>query len=219
MGLVGGYGLPAQGWVPPSSPWFGAPEFKLSYDPEAAKALLAEAGYDTGNPVKVTALVSPGGSGQMAPIPMNEYIQQALGEVGIEVTLQTVDWNTMITSLRSGAQHETMKGIHSLNFSYDLSDPGGAFQRLMLCKMVPPAGTNWGNQCSPELDALITAAETTFDLGEQDEALRKVHEHVVNNANFLFVAHDTAPRVMSKKVKGFVPSQSWYPTITGVTVE
>lgn len=219
MTLVGGYGIAAEGWVPPSSPWFGKPEFKLGFDPDAARALLAEAGFGPENPVKASALISAGGSGQMSPIPMNEYIQQSLAEVGIEISFQTVDWNTMITSLRAGAQHETMNGIHSLNFSFDLSDPGGAFQRLMLCDMVPPAGTNWGNQCDPELDALIHEAENTFDLAEQDRVLQRVHEHVVNNANFLFVAHDVAPRAMSSKVHGFVSAQTWYPSLTSVTIE
>jgi hypothetical protein len=39
---------------------------------------------------------------------------------------------------------------------------------------------------------------------------QQAHEKYVNDALFLFVAHDVAPRAMSKKVKGFVPAQNWF---------
>ena len=92
--LLGGLMVPAEGFLPPGSQWFGEPEFDVRYDPEAAKALLAEAGYSPDNPLQVKALISPSGSGQMLPLPMNEYVQQNLAEVGIEVEFAVVEWNT-----------------------------------------------------------------------------------------------------------------------------
>ena len=51
--FLGGWAIPARGLVVPDSPWFGNPSFKIGYDPERAKKLLAEAGYGTGKPLKV----------------------------------------------------------------------------------------------------------------------------------------------------------------------
>src|SRR6266850_2517158 len=43
--LLGGLMIEAKGHVYPGHPWFGSPSFDIKYDPEAAKKLLAEAGY------------------------------------------------------------------------------------------------------------------------------------------------------------------------------
>ena len=42
--LLGGLAIPAEGFMPPGHQWFGHPSFDLTYDPGAARKLLAEAG-------------------------------------------------------------------------------------------------------------------------------------------------------------------------------
>ena len=42
--LLGGMMVPAKGMCR-REPWFGKPQFDVTYDPEEAKELLAEAGY------------------------------------------------------------------------------------------------------------------------------------------------------------------------------
>ena len=81
--LLGGYGVEASGHVVKADPWYGAPTFDLKTDIEAAKKLLADAGYGASKPVKIKMLISASGSGQMLPLQMNEYIQQNLKAVGI----------------------------------------------------------------------------------------------------------------------------------------
>ena len=41
----------------------------------------------------------------------------------------------------------------------------------------------------------------------------------VDDALFLMVAHDVAPRAMSPKVKGFVQAQNWYQNFSSITME
>jgi peptide/nickel transport system substrate-binding protein len=41
----------------------------------------------------------------------------------------------------------------------------------------------------------------------------------VNNALFLFVAHDVQPRVLAPNVKGFVPAQNWFQDLTTTYIE
>ena len=53
----------------------------------------------------------------------------------------------------------------------------------------------------------------------QDEALRQVHEKIVNDALFLFVTHDVAPRAMSPKVTGFVQAQNWFQDFSPITMK
>mgnify|MGYP003693855997 CR=1 FL=1 len=90
--------------MPPGHQWFGKPTFKLKYDPAEAKKLLKEAGYGPDKPLVLKALISPSGSGQMQPLPMNEFIQQNLAEVGIKVDFEVVEWNHAHQYLARGRQ-------------------------------------------------------------------------------------------------------------------
>ncbi|WP_159588140.1 ABC transporter substrate-binding protein [Chelativorans xinjiangense] len=217
--LLGGLMVPAKGFLPPSSQWFGEPEFDVRYDPEEARKLLAESGYGPDNRLKVKALISPSGSGQMLPLPMNEFIQQNLAEVGIDVEFEVVEWNTMINIWRAGAGSESALGTQSINFSYFIQDPFTGLIRHLSCDLIAPNGTNWGHYCDPEMDALFKEIRTTFDPEAQDEVLRRTHEKYVNDALFLMVTHDVAPRALSPKVKGFVQAQNWFQDFSPITIE
>ena len=217
--LLGGLMVPAKGFLTPTSQWFGKPEFQVKYDVEAAKALMTEAGYGPDKRLKVKALISPSGSGQMLPLPMNEYIQQSLADVWIDVEFAVVEWNTMINIWRAGAKHESSQGAHSINFTYFIQDPFTGLIRHLNCDLIAPNGTNWGHYCDTEMQDLHQKIRTTFDAAGQDEVMRKTHEKYVNEALFLMVTHDVAPRAMSPKVKGFVQAQNWYQNFGSITME
>ena len=217
--LLNGMMIPAKGFVVPGSQWFGAPKFDVTYDPAAAKKLLAEAGYGPSNPVKVKVLISASGSGQMQPLPMNEYIQQNLAEVGIKVDFDVVEWNAMINMWRAGAKSDAVKGANGINFTYFIQDPFTAFIRHLDSTLVAPNGTNWGYYQNPAMDALFEKARTTFDAKAQDDVLRAVHEKIVDEALFRFVTHDVNPRAMSTKVTGFVQAQNWFQDFSPITMK
>lgn len=217
--LLGGLMQQAKGMVPTSSPWFGEPEFDVRYDPEEAKRLLAESGYGPDNPVKVKAMISASGSGQMQPLPMNEFIQQSLGEVGIEVELGVVEWNTLLSIWRAGAKDPASQGGHSVNVSYFSQDPFTALVRHLDSTLVNPNGTNWGWYQDESMDEMFTKARTTFTAEEQNAVVAEIHERFVDEALFLFVAHDANPRALSPKVKNFVQAQNWYQDLTPVVME
>ena len=102
--LLNGLAVPAVGCVPADHPWFGTPSFKIKYDPAEAKKLLAEAGYGPGKRLKTKVAISTSGSGQMYPLIMNEFIQQQLAEIGIDVEFQVMDWNALLNMMRQGAK-------------------------------------------------------------------------------------------------------------------
>ena len=114
-------------------------------------------------PLVVKVLISPSGSGQMQPLPMNEFVQQNLAEVGIKVEFEVVDWNQLINIWRAGATDPASKGGHSINFTYFIQDPFTGFIRHLQCDLKAPKGTNWGHYCDPEMDKLLDAVRTTFD--------------------------------------------------------
>ena len=216
--LLSGLMIPAEGFMPPGHQWFGKPTFKLSYDPEAAKKLLADAGYGPSKPVKTKILISASGSGQMQPLPMNEFVQQNLAEVGIQVEFEVVEWNTLINIWRAGAKADMARKATGMNYTYFIQDPFTAFIRHLQCDLAPPAGTNWGYYCDPGMDKLFAEVRTTFDPAAQTKVLQAIHEKYVDDALFLMVTHDVNPRAMSPKVKGFVQAQNWFQDFSPITM-
>jgi peptide/nickel transport system substrate-binding protein len=216
VGLMNGLAKPATGVVDPSSPWFGKPSFQVKYDPDAARKLLAEAGFSKGSPLRTKFLVATGGSGQMLSMPMNEYIQSAWREVGIEVEFQAVELEVLYTCWRQGAAGEIAKSgaITANNVAYVTSDPLYALIRFFHSKQVSPTGVNWSHYSDPETDRLIDTALNTFDPAEVDRLMAKVHERVVDQALLVFVVHDTNPHVMGKSVRGYTQAQHWFQDLT-----
>jgi len=217
--LLGGYAIAAKGHVQPDDPWFGKPGFELTYDPEKAKTLLKEAGYGKDNPLKVKISISASGSGQMQPLGMNEYIQQNLAEVGIQVAFEVMEWQSLLDRWRAGAKADQNKGIHATNISYTTQDPFSSFTRFMQSDLHAPNGVNWGWYADAEMDELLKGAKTAFDPKERDTWLAKVHTKQVDDAVFVWVVHDVAPRAMHPKVKGFVQAKNWFQDLTPVYIQ
>lgn len=95
-GLLQGEGVAAYGPVAPSNKYYCA-DIEEPYDPEGAKALLAEAGWDpsielvmsvpTGNTTREQAAV---------------VIQQNLAAIGIKASIVTADFATHLNKVRAG---------------------------------------------------------------------------------------------------------------------
>lgn len=192
--LLNGLARPASGQVDPTSPWFGKPNFAIKYDPDAARKLLAEAGYTPQKPLKATFVIAQGGTGQMQSLPMNEFIQQNLKDVGIELEFKVVELEVLYTRWRKGAKDEMNADVSSNNIAYVTSDPLYAIIRFFHSNQVAPVGVNWGTYASPVVDGLLDEAMKTFDVAKQDELLAKAHAQIVDDAALVWVVHDTNRR-------------------------
>jgi ABC-type transport system substrate-binding protein len=209
-GLLAGLMVPATGTFEPGHPWRGKPTFEIKYDLKAAQKLMQEAGYGPSKKLTVKTQTSASGSGQMLPLPMNEYLQQALAECYFDVQLDVIEWNTLFTNWRRGAKDATANGANATNVTYAAMDPFFALVRFLQSSMAPPVSNNWGFINNPRFDELVTKARQTFDPAARDAALAELHAASVDDAAFLYVAHDVSPRAMSPKVKGFVQPKSWF---------
>ena len=174
-GLLAGLMVPATGTFEPGHPWRGKPTFEIKYDLKAAQKLMQEAGYGPSKKLKVKTQTSASGSGQMQPLPMNEYLQQALAECYFDVQLDVIEWNTLFTNWRRGAKDPTANGANATNVTYAAMDPFFALVRFLQSSMAPPVSNNWGFINNPKFDELVTKARQTFDPAARDAALAELH--------------------------------------------
>lgn len=216
--LLNGLATPAKGQVDATNPWFGKPTFQLKYDLAQARALMAEAGYGPSKPLKAKVIIAQGGTGQMLSLPMNEFIQQSLAEIGIQLEFEVVELENLYLHWRSGAKADMNggKGISAINLGYVTADPFYAITRFVDSKYVAPNGVNWGGYANPKVDEALNQVRTTFDVKKQDALLAQVHQTMVDDALMLWVVHDVNPHALSPKVKEFVQAQHWFQDLTTI---
>jgi len=217
--LLGGMMAEPKGTVPPGHPWWGNPKFDIKYDVKAAQALMTQAGFSAAKPVKVKVQISASGSGQMQPLPMNEFVQQSLKQCFFDVQFDVIEWNTLFTNWRKGAKDASANGSNAVNISFAAMDPFFAMVRFASTKTYPPVSNNWGYYGNAEVDKLVAEARTTFDDKARDAALAKLHARIVDDAPFVWIAHDVGPRAMSPKVKNVVQPKSWFIDIATMTMD
>jgi peptide/nickel transport system substrate-binding protein len=216
--LGGMMGIP-KGSVTPDHPWWGNPTFDIRYDPAAARKLMTDAGYSAAKPVRVKVLTSASGSGQMQPVPMNELMQEHLKQCFFDVQLDVIEWNAVFTNWREGAKHANARGANAINVTFATMDPFFAMVRFVSTKTFPPVSNNWGFFGNDEIDGLIAKARSTFEATARDNALAALHKRIVEEAPFVWVAHDVGPRAMSAKVKGVVQPKSWFIDIAPMSID
>ncbi|MHC1762292.1 MAG: peptide ABC transporter substrate-binding protein [Negativicutes bacterium] len=111
--LMKGQGIPAPGPLRPDHKYFNKALLPIPYNVEKAKAMIAEAGFDTSKEYELR--VSKGNSLRERSAPM---LQQDLAKIGIKAKITTTDHPTMLTAARKGDYDFALIG------SWGSPDPG-----------------------------------------------------------------------------------------------
>ena len=216
---LSGMAEPSVGWLKASDPNFGKPTNLYKFDPAKGKALLAEAGFTAAKPLAFKAMISTSGSGQMLPLPMNEFVQQSLKEsCNVNVEFDVVEWQVLLNAARMTPDAAGLRGAMSLNVSSPSSDVG-VMARYFLAANFSPNGFNWEQWKDDAFETAFKSLSEATDPAAIAQATRTAHERLVDNPPWLYIVHDLNPRAMSPKVKGFVSPQSWFVDLTLVSLQ
>ena len=219
VALLNGTAEPASGWLNDRDPNFGAPKNRYVTDPKKGKALLAAAGFTEAKPLALKVMISASGSGQMLPMPMNEYLQENLKQAcNVDLSFNVVEWTVLLNASRLLPDTPSLQGSLALNVSSPSSD-AAVMARYFAGDRFPPGGFNFPNWRDEQFDAALKALAETTDQTVIDAQTRIAHERLVDNPPWLYVVHDLNPRGMSKKVHGFVSPQSWFVDLTLVSMQ
>jgi peptide/nickel transport system substrate-binding protein len=170
-------GLSQREWCPVSRGVFGNDQefcksYGYPYDPEKAKALLAELGYGPDNPLETTMFVWTGGNRHK----LAEIFQAQLAEVGINVSIEIMDIGTM--NARVKEQNEMADDPSPGTF--DMMTWGWYDPDILYALWHSP-GAYSGFQ-TPELDAMLEKTRTTIDPDARLAAVQDVIKYLMENA-------------------------------------
>jgi len=137
-------------------------KYRPNYDPEKAKALLAELGYGPDKPLETTMIVWTGGNRQK----LAEVFQAQLAEVGINAEIEIMDIGTMNARVRQ--ENETPEGKGSMDMmTWSWYDPD------ILYALWHSPGAYRG-YTTPELDAMLEKTRVLTDPDERKAAVQEV---------------------------------------------
>ncbi|MDW6025759.1 ABC transporter substrate-binding protein [Mesorhizobium sp. BAC0120] len=189
--LVKNKAYPASGWLPISSPAFDKDKPAYPFDPEKAKALLAEAGYADGFEFEVTA--SPNESWG---VPIVEAILPMLQKVGIKVKPKPVESSALGDAI-------TSNNFQAYIWSNQTGpDPLNAL-RCFWSKTAQSA-CNYVSFSNAEFDKLYEAAQQERDPAKQLDLLKQANNLVQDEAPVWFFNYNKAVMAYQPWVHGLV---------------
>ncbi len=176
-----GLGQPACGPLPPSIEgyWQGVCEYAPSYDPEKAKSLLSEAGYQPGpdgtlrkdgKPLEFTLFIMPEDTWTQSA----QLVQQQLKEdMGIKMEIQSFEFGTLLEKAKAGEQQ-----AHLMGYTYTNPD----ILYLWFHSSNIGEGLNLSHVDDPKLDAMLEKSRTTVEEDAQDAIYRDIQRYIIDES-------------------------------------
>src|SRR5438477_10478636 len=139
-------------------------------------------------------MISTSGSGQMLPLPMNEYLQENLKTAcGVNIDFDVVEWQVLLNAARMTPDAPGVHGTMALNGSSPSSDVS-VMARYFLAGNMAPNGFNFPQYNDAEFETAFAALAEATDPVEILANFRKAHERIVDNPPWLFIVHDLNSR-------------------------
>jgi len=190
-----GLAEPAKNPMPPVISGYNDDIQGYEYDPEKAKALLAEAGYD-GKKIQLWAM----------PVPrpympdgkkIAEAIQKNLEDVGIKSEIVSFEWATYLEKAQNGEADAFLLGWtgdngDADNFLYTLLDGDNI------------GSNNYTFYDNKELHKLLVSAQTQIDEDKRNELYKQAQEIISKDAPWVPLAHSTPILAANTKVKNYI---------------
>ena len=155
-----------------------------TYDPDKAKALLAEAGYPNGFDMTITVP-----SNYQPHMDTATVLVEQLKAVGINATILPVEWESWVADTYTGRQFQsTVVGVDASNMT----------ARALLERFTSTYGSNFINYNNADYDQLFAQAIATYDDAAQTELYKQMERNLTENAANVYI-QDLADLVAVRK--------------------
>lgn len=167
------------------------------YDPEKAKALLKEAGFDQGFSTELWAMPVSRPYNPNARR-MAELVQADWKAVGVDAKIVSYEWGEYLQRMKKGDDPTGMMG-----WTGDNGDPDNFMGTLLSCASAEQ-GSNYAKWCYQPFDELIKQAVQVTDQAKRAELYKQAQVIFKEQAPWITIAHSTTYLPLRKEVKNYV---------------
>jgi dipeptide transport system substrate-binding protein len=209
-----GSGVPATNPIPPTMWSFNKSIKDDEYNPEAAKKLLAEAGYPNGLETDLWAMPV------QRPYNPNarriaELMQADLAKIGVKAEIKSFEWGEYRKRAQAG-EHQ----MAQLGWTGDNGDPDNFLHTLLGCASAQSAsGSNIAKWCYKPFDDLVTKAKVVTNQAERTKLYEEAQKIFKEQAPWFTVAHAVQLKPVRKEVVDFKLSPFGRHTFYGVDIK
>jgi peptide/nickel transport system substrate-binding protein len=175
------------------------------FDPDEAARLLDDAGWRIdpttglrargGIPFRFRLLVFSGGQDH---VQFSQVAQESLRQLGIEMSIQRLDWPSLWGRLKSGDFEAALSG------TVPGADPDSLYGMLHSSQI--DGGQNYAAFDDPEIDALLERGRRTLDAEARDTIYRRIDRRVEELQPYSFLFYPVVVSALSREVGGVTPS-------------
>lgn len=188
--LLNGHGEIVDGFLSSASPFYDDSLTPVSYDPEKAKALLEEAGWDGSQTIRFYV-----NSGDSTFVNAASIIAAEWAAVGIKAEIQTVDFATLM-SVAGTEDYDVL----AVQYTYAPVDPYPDVAWLL------GGEGSWTGYSNDTLNEVLTKSQLTSDPEETKELFSVVDKKVQEDVPMFSAYVISAQGAVSKRITGATPS-------------
>lgn len=188
--LLNGHGEIVDGFLSSASPFYDDSLTPVSYDPEKAKTLLEEAGWDGSQTIRFYV-----NSGDSTFVNAAAIIAAEWAAVGIKAEIQTVDFATLM-SVAGTEDYDVL----AVQYTYAPVDPYPDVAWLL------GGEGSWTGYSDDTLNDALTKSQLTSDPEETKELFSVVDKKVQEDVPMFSAYVISAQGAVSKRITGATPS-------------
>ena len=163
-------------------------ENRYPYEPEKAKELLKEAGYE--NNLTFTITVP---SNYAFHVDTAQVLVDQLKQIGVTVKIQTVEWAKWLSDVYVGRNYEaTIIGLDAKLAARDVLD-----------RYQSSAGNNFMNYNSPAFDEIFTKAVNTVNEEEKVAYYKELQQILAEDAASIYIQDPALLVAVNKELEGY----------------
>lgn len=172
------------------------------YDPQQARAMLAEAGWKDSNgdgwvekdgkDFEFTMIVNQGNNDRLRTA---EMVQKYLKDVGIRMKIRVLEWSALINDFLNKKRFEAVLMGWFLGRDPDNYD-------IWHSSKTREGEFNFISYANPEVDRLLEEARRTFDQPKRQVAYHRVHEILKAEQPYTFLYSAEALPIVSSRFRG-----------------
>lgn len=175
--VMEGLYFPAKGILPPSMPGYNPNLRSYEYNPEKAKQLMKEAGYEKG--FETTLQVNQ----NVLHKAVAEAIQAQVAELGIKMNIRIVDWGVHLDSVQRG-EYEMFR----MGWVVDYLDPDNFLYVNLHSSNIGPKG-NYSRYTNQKADKLMELGRLETDPEKRMRYYQEAEQIIVDDAPWIFLFH------------------------------